>query len=204
MALSDSFARQLARPHGWAGRMLGGAMDFANRKPMRLALEYLLPRNGEALLDVGCGTGMALKSVAGQARCTLYGVDPSRTMLIAAASRLRSDAVLVEGELGALPFPDEAFDAALALNMLYFCDGEGAMLADLHRVLRPGGRLVAYVTHRNSMENWAFVRAGHHRLYDEGELRHALVQGGFAFDTIVIHEANVGPSVRGLFAIAWR
>ena len=65
-----------------------------------------------------------------------------------------------------MPLADESFDAALALNVLYFCDGEGSMLAHLARILVPGGRLVAYVTHRDTMANWPFARAGIHRLFD--------------------------------------
>lgn len=179
-------------------------MDFANRRATQLAVARLFPRDGERVLDVGCGTGAALAQVGKAARAELFGVDPSRTMLAAARARLGEGAVLVDATLGSLPFSGGAFDAALALNVLYFCDHEGAMLADLHRVLKPGGRLVAYVTHREVMQRWSFTRAGLHRLFDAAELRATLHKGGFAIDAIVIHEAAVGPGVRGLFAEATR
>lgn len=179
-------------------------MDLANRRATHLAVARLFPRDGERVLDVGCGTGAALAQIGKAARAQLVGVDPSTTMLVAARARLGTGAVLVDASLGALPFADGSFDAALALNVLYFCDQEGAMLADLHRVLKPGGRIVAYVTDRAVMQRWTFTRAGLHRLFDAGELRTALHQGGFALDAIVIHEATVGPGVRGLFAEATR
>lgn len=183
---------------------MGSAMDVANRRPVRTAIDRLQPQDGERILDVGCGTGAALKTILKRARCDLFGVDPSPAMLAAARGKLGGYAQLSDASLGALPFPDRAFDAALALNMLYFCDHEGTMLADLYRVLRPGGRLVAYVTHRDTMDGWAFANAGYHRLYDAGELSAALELGGFAIGSIVIHEACVAPGVRGLFATAFR
>lgn len=197
-------ASQLARPRGMAGCLIGRAMDLANRRPVRLAVELLDPSPGERILDAGCGTGGALECIAGRAECDLVGIDPSHTMLVAAGARLGSGAALIDASLGSLPFADGTFDAALALNMFYFCDREGRMIADLRRVLRPGGRLVAYVTHRQSMESWSFARAGYHRLYDADELAGALTRGGFAFDSIVIHEWPVASSVRGLFAMAIR
>jgi hypothetical protein len=76
------------------------------------------------------------------------------------------------------------------------------MVSELRRALRPGGRLVAYVTHRASMENWSFVYHGHHRLFDADELGEVLVQGGFAEARIKVHEHSITSSVRGLIAIA--
>ncbi|MCB2065547.1 MAG: class I SAM-dependent methyltransferase [Erythrobacter sp.] len=179
-------------------------MDLANRRAVTMAIDRLQPQAGESLLDVGCGTGAALAQVARRAPCTMVGVDPSEAMLAMARKRLGGAATLLDASLGSLPLPDAMFDAALALNVLYFCDREGRMLRDLYRVLRPGGRLVAYVTHRDTMQRWKFVEAGLHRLYDAQALRQALAQGGFAIDAVMIHEAKVAPGVRGLFAMATR
>jgi ubiquinone/menaquinone biosynthesis C-methylase UbiE len=184
--------------------MLGKAMDIANKRAVRLAIDCLAPRDGERIADIGCGTGMALRDIGRRASCTLVGVDPSATMLAAARARLGQKASLYDAQMGALPFPDRSIDAVLAVNVLYFADKSGAMLADLHRILRPGGRLVAYVTHRKSMERWAFAATGHHRLFDAAELQQAFEHGGFAIDAVRIHEADVGAGVRGLFAQAIR
>ena len=80
----------------------------------------------------------------------------------------------------------------------------GRMIANLRRVLRPGGRLVAYVTHRETMEHWPFTRAGLHRLYNESELTAALIAGGFALPGISVHPIRVTRKVRGLLAYAVR
>lgn len=110
---------------------------------------------------------------------------------------------MFQAALEALPCAPASIDAALALNILYFCGPDGAMIQAIRRALRPGGRLVAYVTDRDSMQRWSFTREGLHRLYDEGELRAALVDGGFDPARISIEETAVAPGIIGLFALAY-
>lgn len=202
VSFARRFARQLAHPHGAAGRLLGFAMDLANHKPTQLALDLLNPQAGERILDAGCGTGKALKAVLRRADCPVTGIDPSPAMIAAASRTLGQRATLVQTGMEGLPFPDASFDAVIALNVLYFADREGRMLANLHRVLKPGGRLVAYVTHRETMQDWPFARAGLHRLYDEAELVVALADGGFAPARISVHGTPITRSVKGLLAFA--
>lgn len=204
MAIANLLARQLARPSGAAGRMLGALMDVANGKPLRLAVDRLAPAADETILDAGCGTGAAMAEMLRRAPCRVSGVDASDTMLTVARRRLGPDAMLVEASLESLPFPGESFDAVLALNVLYFNDDANAMLRSLRAVLRPGGRLVAYVTDAASMADWSFTRAGLHRLYDADALRAAFVDAGFASDRCDVHEVSITRRVRGLVAQAWR
>ena len=103
-----------------------------------------------------------------------------------------------------MPFATGALDAVQALNDLYFADRDGAMIAELHRLLHPGLRLVAYVTEDASMEHWPFVAAGLHRLYDAAGLEQALVAAGFAADAVTVHVEPVAGAVMGLFAVATR
>ncbi|SFG16783.1 Methyltransferase domain-containing protein [Novosphingobium sp. CF614] len=202
--LGQGLAQQLANPRGRAGRLLGRAMDFANRHPLHLAVDLLDIRPGEDVLDAGCGTGAALAEMRRRGPGSLTGVDRSATMLKMAQGRLRDGATQVLGDLTAMPLPDRAFDAALALNVLYFDDAQRSIVRELHRVLRPGGRLVAYVTHAQTMDGWAFTGEGLHRLYDADALRAALVEGGFAQPAVRVHEVAVTRSVRGLLVCARR
>ncbi|MGD9665702.1 MAG: class I SAM-dependent methyltransferase [Novosphingobium sp.] len=204
MGIYRKFAEQLARPRGAGGRMLGKVMDLANRKPVRRAIDLLEPQDGQNILDAGCGTGEALAQVLRRAPCTVTGVDPSSTMLAATRSRLGSQAILMNTTIEQASLAPASFDAALALNVLYFCGADGGMLKAIHRALRPGGRFVAYVTHRDTMERWPFVSAGLHRLYTENELRMVLEKNGFAPEGIAVHSAPVTRGVRGIWALAIR
>jgi ubiquinone/menaquinone biosynthesis C-methylase UbiE len=179
-------------------------MDFANRKPTGLAVGLLAPRAGERILDVGCGTGAALGAVLRRVAADATGIDPSETMARMAHARLRGRAAVYRSGIETMPFKPATFDAALLLNVLYFCDEEGAQLARVRQVLKPGGRIVAYVTHRDTMKGWAFTRAGRHRLYDEVSLAHMFEAAGFERDAVAVVSRQITRSIMGLLAIATR
>ncbi|WP_373935509.1 MULTISPECIES: class I SAM-dependent methyltransferase [unclassified Sphingobium] len=208
MGFAATLARQLAAPSGIAGALCGAAMDLANRAPLRMAVDLLAPLDGEMLLDAGCGTGAASEAIRRRADCRIMAVDRSATMVRRARSRLasgcKSGTVSVHrATLEALPCAPGSIDAALALNILYFCGQDGAMIRAIREALRPDGRLVAYVTDRESMQRWSFTREGLHRLYDGRALKAALAHGGFDPARIAIDEKAVAPGVTGLFALAY-
>ncbi|MCC6763780.1 MAG: class I SAM-dependent methyltransferase [Deltaproteobacteria bacterium] len=98
------------------------------------------------ILDLGCGTGrLAARLVAEPWAPMVVGCDFSAGMLAHAAERLRGDrgqAALVRGDGTRLPFADGAFDAAVSTEAFHWFPDQDAALRDLHRVLRPGGRLL--------------------------------------------------------------
>jgi len=116
--------------------------------------------------------------------------------------RRAGNAEVIRSRIEDMIFADASFDAVLALNVLYFSDDDGRMVARLARSLKPGGRLVAYVTHRETMQHWAFAREGIHRLFDGDSLRDLLVAGGFASARIDVQEVALTRSVKGLLARA--
>ena len=202
--MTRALARQLAHPSGVGGLLLGKAMDLANRHPTSRAIELLQPMPGERILDAGCGTGRALERVLERADCHVTGLDPSARMLEDARQRLRGRAALLNATIEQQALHEHRFDAILALNVLYFARPDGAMARALYHMLAPGGRLVAYVTARETMEQWRFTRAGYHRLYDEAELAALLAEGGFDPARISILREPIGFGAIGLFAYATR
>lgn len=197
-------ASQLASPRGWTGNWVGRAMDLANARVNARAIDLLRPQDGDLILDAGCGTGAALAEVFRRASCNAVGIDRSGTMIAAASRRLGEKAALQVGALEALDWASDRADGALLLNVLYFCGPDAAMVRAMHRCLKPGGRLIVYVTHRATMERWAFAAAGYHRLFDECELAQLLVEGGFAPSSVHVHEEPVTRFVRGIFGVARR
>jgi SAM-dependent methyltransferase len=94
---------------------------------------------GADVLDVGCGSGLALSLAAARgARCS--GIDIAPSLLAVARERV-PEADLREGGLDELPFGDQAFDVVLAVNALQFAFAPAAALGEVSRVLRVGGRL---------------------------------------------------------------
>ncbi|HZP06861.1 MAG TPA: methyltransferase domain-containing protein [Terracidiphilus sp.] len=102
-------------------------------------VEWLAAQPGERILDLGCGDGQLTQRLA-QAGAQVTGVDASAEM--AAAARARGLAAEV-GNAEALPYPDASFDAVFSNAALHWVRNQDAMLAEVHRVLKPGGRFVA-------------------------------------------------------------
>ena len=101
-------------------------------------LEWLAPQPGERILDLGCGDGqLTLKIAASGAQVT--GADASPSMVASAKSK-GIDAQVHNAE--SLPFHAE-FDAVFSNAALHWVRDQDAMLAGVHRALKPGGRFVA-------------------------------------------------------------
>lgn len=102
---------------------------------------------GRRILDAGCGSG-PLSAALRDRGATVTGIDVSAEMLALARRRLGEDAALHRADLnGPLPFDDGAFDDVVASLVLHYLEDWGPALAELRRVLRPGGRLIASVDH---------------------------------------------------------
>jgi SAM-dependent methyltransferase len=112
----------------------------------------LVPRPGERILDLGCGDG-ALTERLVAAGCEVVAVDASPEQVAAARGR-GLDARVADGE--ALPFAAE-FDAVFTNAALHWMRDADAVLASVHRALRPGGRFVAEM---GGAGNVAAIRAG--------------------------------------------
>jgi demethylmenaquinone methyltransferase/2-methoxy-6-polyprenyl-1,4-benzoquinol methylase len=96
------------------------------------------------VIDVATGTGLVAAELVRRHGCRVTGVDQSPEMLAAARTRVAAwglgDRVrLVEGRAERLPFADGTFDALTVTYLLRYVDDPGATLAELARVLRPGG-----------------------------------------------------------------
>jgi ubiquinone/menaquinone biosynthesis C-methylase UbiE len=128
-----------------------------------------------AILDVGCGTGVFAAGIAAALpRATIWGVDLVEGMLTGGRERwqaLRDQAVPVQGDSERLPFPDGAFDAVTCANSFHHYPHQNRAVAEMYRVLKPGGRLLLLDGCRDSLWGWF--------IYDvcvtavEGEVRHA-------------------------------
>ncbi len=102
------------------------------------------------LLEVGCGTGLLLRRLGPKARRAV-GVDLSPGMLAIARNR---GLTVVEADARALPFPDANFDVAVSFKTLPHVPDLRQALAELCRVVRPGGVVIAEVYNPISLRAW--------------------------------------------------
>jgi trans-aconitate methyltransferase len=119
----DVYARNGAFVHGLAGGVL----------------EWLAAVPGERILDLGCGDGQLTARLAATG-AAVVGVDASETMVSAARARgIAADVASAES----LPYADASFDAVFSNAVLHWVRNHDAMMAEVHRVLKPGSRFVA-------------------------------------------------------------
>ena len=127
-------------------------------------LTALGPVAGRRVLDVGCGTGRLAALLAG-AGAEVVGVDLSPAMLAVAAQR--APGRLACADAARLPLPDASVDAAVTVATLEFTHDPAAVLAEMARVVRPGGRVVAAVL--NPRSPWGLLdRPGRREPYRSG------------------------------------
>jgi len=127
---------------------LSAALSFRQDPRWRRALvSALSPEAGQRILDVATGTGMVAGELLARADCAVVGVDQSAEMLAAARARFAASGHarvdLVEAQAEALPFADASFDALSFTYLLRYVDDPEALMRELARVLRPGGRIAA-------------------------------------------------------------
>jgi ubiquinone/menaquinone biosynthesis C-methylase UbiE len=149
------------------------------------------PLQDERVLDVGCGTGVLLERIVDRfpdAQAT--GVDLSPAMVAQARRRLPPQVTLEVADAEALPFPASSFDFVLSLSSFHFWPDPRRALAELRRVLRPGGRTVItdwcdeYLTCRICDRILRLVDRAHHRIYGRSECAALLAGAGFRVSSL--------------------
>ncbi|MFW5474955.1 class I SAM-dependent methyltransferase [Knoellia sp. CPCC 206450] len=102
---------------------------------------------GRRVLDAGCGSGPLMESMRA-AGAEVAGFDVSAAMVDLARERLGEDTALLVHDLKEpLPYDDGEFDDVICSLVLHYLEDWGGPLAELRRVLRPGGRLLVAVNH---------------------------------------------------------
>lgn len=102
---------------------------------------------GRRILDAGCGAG-TVSSALRDRGADVTGFDRSTKLVELARQRLGAETDLRVADItDPLPYPDGTFDDVIAALVLHYLEDWSAPLAELRRVLRPGGRLIAAVNH---------------------------------------------------------
>ena len=136
----------LPRRYDAAGAVLSFGQDPRWRRAM---VARVSAARDDRVLDVATGTGMVAAALVRRYGCRVVGLDQSAEMLGGAAAKLRADpklaarVELVRGEAESLPFADREFDHLTFTYLMRYVDDPAATLAELARVVKPGGRVAS-------------------------------------------------------------
>ena len=163
--------RLLQRYHASPGRtpaMLQAWKDDAGRTSYEvLAARMTALARSTRVLDLACGDGFLLEMLAGRGFTHLTGVDASREELAAASKRLGSAARLHCQDIRAMSLPDPSFDVVVCHMALMLVTPIETVLAEIARVLVPGGRFIAVINRALRDLAYEVVRRELHRMTRE-------------------------------------
>jgi ubiquinone/menaquinone biosynthesis C-methylase UbiE len=177
-------ARQAERPTGVFGRVLGAIMAVETRALNDEVLRHLAVAPGERILEIGFGHGRTLERAAKATPGARFaGIDHAEDMVAVLSRRagrlVAEDRLEVRaGDSSALPWPAATFDGAFAVHTIYFWPDPARDLAEIHRILRPGGRLVLAFRDRTP-DVEASVPADIYHLRSRDEVLALLAAAGF-------------------------
>lgn len=191
IAAAYALSRQCRRPAGWLGRRLARAMNLSHGSLTAWGLQHVEIEPGWRVLDVGCGGGQTIRSMAAMtAAGRVEGVDYSEASLAVARQKnvdlLASGRVTVQrASVSQLPFPDGSFDLITAVETHYYWPDLPRDLREILRVLKPSGRLVIIAeTYKGRRMDWLYrpvmrflLRATTYLSLEEH--REALAEAGF-------------------------
>jgi ubiquinone/menaquinone biosynthesis C-methylase UbiE len=155
MSLGDRILmRMFGRPEGLPGRLGGIILARTNRKFAEEVVAFLDIKAAEKVLEVGFGPGVGIELLTrAETMGRIAGIDPSEEMVRQAAARNRAaiEAGAVDlrrGTVESMPFANDGFDTALAINSMQVWPDASAGLREIRRVLRAGGRVaLAFTPH---------------------------------------------------------
>jgi ubiquinone/menaquinone biosynthesis C-methylase UbiE len=161
---SDSWQPEFISQHsdGVSGYLEQASRTDFLQRVAACALDLMSPMAGLSILEVGCGNGVLLSRLA-EAVGTgghVVGIDHSETFVAEAKAKvdgagLAAIVTVQQADAYHLPFPAATFDAAHCERVLMHLEDPGAALAEMRRVVRPGGWIVA------AEPDWAGIRVDH-------------------------------------------
>lgn len=188
MSFSSFFSKQARKPSGLFGRIvMSNIFDFGNSFLNRFVNELLSVQHGERVLDIGCGTGKLIYTMASQiSDGNFEGIDFSETMISIAQKRNKKSiqtghVKILKGNFDELPLQNEYYDKVCSINTIYFWPKPEITAQKIADIIKPGGIFIAGFEDMNQLRQ-RNLDADVFKIYSIEEVKNLFVKAGFLSD----------------------
>lgn len=190
MGITENIMKQARMPTGRFGAFWTRLMNIAHGDVTRWGLGHISINKNDIILDVGCGGGRTVNTLAGIAtEGKVYGIDYSQVSVAVSTSKNKrliekGQVKILHASVESLPFPDDMFDLAIAVESCYFWPDLINNLKEIRRVLKTGGSVIIvnamYRDERFEKRNSKWATLGNFTYHSPEEFRGFLRDAGYS------------------------
>jgi cyclopropane fatty-acyl-phospholipid synthase-like methyltransferase len=179
-------SKQFRKPSGLLGLYAMNFMKKNNQDYIEHACDLLNPKDTDAILEIGCGAGYAIKSIAlRNHHCSIDAIDFSPMMLKNAGKCIQDCPNLgrirfIIGDFRDYDFGGKTYAKIFAINVLYFWTNLPPVFSKIHGLLKPEGGLMLFMSSPELLNNVPFASDSVFAKYTLTEVKSALSKAGFS------------------------
>jgi ubiquinone/menaquinone biosynthesis C-methylase UbiE len=179
-------AKQFRQPSGFFGSIVGRLMSNGNLPAIVETIQRLGIEDTDTILEIGYGPGRGIQEILTKnAYCTMKGIDFSDLMYTVATKRNRkfinnNRLELLKGDFLSFGLPENAFSKVFGVNVIYFWPDLVLAATKIKKILKPGGKTVFYMSHKDDLVKIGFTKSSIFSKHDIEKVLGAFKQAGFS------------------------
>jgi ubiquinone/menaquinone biosynthesis C-methylase UbiE len=190
MSINSYISKQFQNPEGLGGRFVSMIMNRQNRPLYDETIRLLSLADSDSVLDIGCGNGFVMNLLARQYDAQFTGIDTSDSVIKAAIRRNRRFVANNKMRFSCqnasvMSFADGSFSKAYTINTVYFWNDLEGTMAEIRRVLKPGGLFINTLYTNETLARFSHTAFGYKR-YAPQQLENAGANLGFTAKAVPI------------------
>ena len=186
MSFSSFFSKQAKKPSGLFGRLvMSNIFNFGNSYLNQFVNDLLSPQAGESILDIGCGTGKLIYTIANQINNGKFeGIDFSETMVSIAQKRNKKriqtgQVNILKENFDELPLQNDHYDKVCSINTIYFWAKPKYTAQKIAAITKPDGICITGFEDNEQLEQ-RNLDTDVFKIYSTEEAKNLFVEAGFS------------------------